>query len=81
MASRPSLGGPAKAWATSSQLFANNIVSFLRHLAPSGELVIDRDDEITAATLVSIDGELVHPEVAARLDQQNGERNQTGASR
>jgi NAD(P) transhydrogenase subunit alpha len=71
----------SRAPATSSQLFANNIVSFLRHLAPSGELVIDRDDEITAATLVSIDGELVHPEVAARLDQQNGERNQTGASR
>jgi NAD(P) transhydrogenase subunit alpha len=57
----------SRAPATSSQLFANNLASFLRHLAPEGELVIDREDEITAGTLVSIGGQLVHPEVRARL--------------
>jgi NAD(P) transhydrogenase subunit alpha len=61
--------------ATSSQLFAGNIVSFLRHLAPGGELVIDREDEITAGTLIGIGGELVHPDVVTRL---GGGRDRSG---
>lgn len=57
----------SRAPATSSRLFASNLVAFLRHLAPDGELLLDRDDEITGATLVAIDGDVVHPNVAERL--------------
>lgn len=57
----------SRAASTSSRLFANNIVRFLHHLAPEGELVIDRTDEITIATLVSADGEIVNEQVAKRL--------------
>lgn len=60
----------SRAASTSSRLFANNIVSFLRHLAPEGELVIDRTDEITTATLVACDGEIVNERVAQRLTNQ-----------
>jgi len=37
---------------TASRMYSTNLVTFLRHLTPEGQLVIDRDDEITAATLV-----------------------------
>ncbi len=46
-----------------SQMFAKNVTTFLLHLAPKGEFVLDRSDEITAGTLVTADGEVVHPQV------------------
>src|SRR5215208_889950 len=36
-----------------SQLYARNVASLLAHLAPNGELALDWDDEITAATCVT----------------------------
>ena len=51
-----------------SQMFSRNLVAVLRHLAPDGEIDLRTDDEILAAMLVSLDGEVVHPEVAAGLD-------------
>jgi NAD(P) transhydrogenase subunit alpha len=36
-----------------SQLYARNVSSLLQHLAPEGELVLDWDDEITAAACVT----------------------------
>ena len=51
-----------------SQMFSRNLVAVLRHLAPDGELDLRTDDEILAAMLVSLDGEVVNPEVAAALD-------------
>jgi NAD(P) transhydrogenase subunit alpha len=36
-----------------SQLFSRNVVALLRHLAPEGELRLDFDDEIVAATCVT----------------------------
>jgi len=50
-----------------SQMFSRNLVAFLRHLAPDGEVDIRTGDEIVAAMLVALDGEVVHPEVAAAL--------------
>lgn len=52
---------PSRAPVTASSLFAGNVTAFLRHLAPDGELVVDTDDEITAATLVATGGEVVPP--------------------
>lgn len=53
--------------ATSSQLFANNVLAFIRHLCPSGDLVIDPDDDITGATLVTTNGEITNPMIKERV--------------
>ncbi|MEM9656543.1 MAG: hypothetical protein AAGA65_31000 [Actinomycetota bacterium] len=58
----------SRAAATSSQMFSNNVISLLRHLAPDGELTLDPDDEITVGTVVGRDGAVVHPAVMAKLD-------------
>ncbi|MCY3618200.1 MAG: NAD(P) transhydrogenase subunit alpha [Acidimicrobiaceae bacterium] len=50
-----------------SQMFSRNLVAVLRHLAPDGEMDLRTDDEILAAMLVSLNGEVVNPEVAAGL--------------
>ena len=50
-----------------SQMFSRNLVAFLRHLAPDGEVDL-RDDEILEAMLVTRDGAVVHPGVAEALD-------------
>ena len=36
-----------------SRLYARNVLALLEHLAPEGELVLDFDDEITAAACVT----------------------------
>ncbi len=46
-----------------SQMYAKNISTLLLHLVQEGALVIDTDDEITADTLVSRDGAVVHPRI------------------
>ena len=51
-----------------SQMFSRNLVAFLRHLAPDGEVDVRGDDEILEAMLVACDGAVVHPGVAAALD-------------
>ncbi len=58
---------PSKAAATSSQMFSNNVMSLLKHLAPDGEPVLDFDDEITAGTVVGHHGEVRHPRVRQAL--------------
>ncbi|QZA88029.1 NAD(P) transhydrogenase subunit alpha [Salinarchaeum sp. IM2453] len=47
---------PATIPHTASQLFSSNLVSFLKLLAEDGDLVIDTDDEIIDATLLTHDG-------------------------
>jgi len=46
-----------------SQLYAQNLSAFLLHLAQSGELSMDLEDEITRQTLVTRDGQVVHERV------------------
>jgi NAD(P) transhydrogenase subunit alpha len=68
---------PSRAAATSSLLFSNNVVAFIRHLVAadgdadgdggSPEIIWDFDDEITAGTVVGRDGEVVHAGVRAKL--------------
>ncbi len=50
-----------------SQMFSNNVTTFLKHLAPAGELKLDVEDEITRETLVTRDGAVVHPRVRDAL--------------
>ena len=54
-----------------SQMFANNVVSFLEHLVEDGAAKIDLDDEITAAMLISHDGDIVHPAVIQSLSSSS----------
>ena len=53
-----------------STAYARNIVALLSHLVRDGRVALDPADEITAAVLVTQDGEVVHPAVRALL---NGE--------
>ena len=55
-----------------SQMFSRNLVAFLCHLAPDGDVDIRADDEILATMLVARGGEVAHSEVAAALDGSAG---------
>ncbi|HTP34458.1 MAG TPA: Re/Si-specific NAD(P)(+) transhydrogenase subunit alpha [Candidatus Acidoferrales bacterium] len=46
-----------------SQLYARNIATLLSYLLKDGELKLDREDEIVRETLVTFNGEVVHPRV------------------
>lgn len=50
-----------------SQMYSNNIVAFLQHVFPRGELQFNLADEITAGTLVAHEGRVVHPAVQQAL--------------
>ena len=60
-----------------SQMFSRNLVAFLRHLAPDGEVDVRADDEILAAMLVARGGDVVHPGVAAALEPSAGKHEAT----
>jgi len=49
--------------ATSSQLFATNLLAFVEHLCSDGELVVDQSDDIVTSTLVTRHGEVVNPRI------------------
>jgi NAD(P) transhydrogenase subunit alpha len=46
-----------------SQMYAKNIATFLKYLVKEGRLNLDREDEIVRETLVTFEGEVVHPRV------------------
>lgn len=50
-----------------SQMYAKNVVTFLLHLAPKGELTIDTKDEIARDTLVTSGGDIVNGRVRELL--------------
>ena len=51
-----------------SQMYSKNLTTFLEHLLDEGKLVIDREDEITAGTLVSHEGEVVNEMILSRMN-------------
>jgi len=53
---------------TASRMMSNNICTLLDHLDNEGELVLDREDEITSAMLVTAGGDVVHPRVQEALE-------------
>jgi NAD(P) transhydrogenase subunit alpha len=46
-----------------SQMYAKNLSAFLLHLVKDGKLVLDRNDEITRETLLTLGGEVVNARV------------------
>ncbi len=55
-----------------SQMYAQNLVTFLQHLMKAGSLRIDFEDEITRGTLVTHQGEIVNQTVRALLGTDGG---------
>jgi len=53
-----------------SQMYAKNLSTFLLHMIDNGRMRLDLEDEITRSTLVSHDGEVVHPRVRELLPHQ-----------
>jgi NAD(P) transhydrogenase subunit alpha len=57
---------PSEIAVDASQLYARNLLAFLGLIVDKdGNLKIDRDDEIVKATLLTHDGAIVHPQLAA----------------
>ncbi len=54
---------PSRVSHTASQLYSNNMKSFLDLLLPDGELNIDLEDEIFDSTLLTHDGEVRNPHI------------------
>ncbi len=50
-----------------SQMYAKNVSTLLLHLVNDGTLTVDLEDDITQGTLVSRDGDVVHPRVRELL--------------
>jgi NAD(P) transhydrogenase subunit alpha len=50
-----------------SQMFAKNVATFLQHLVKDGQFLIDTSDQITRDTLITRDGNVVHPEIRKLL--------------
>lgn len=50
-----------------SQMYSKNIATFLLHVVNKGEITLDVEDEITRDTLLTRDGEIVHPQVRTLL--------------
>ena len=50
-----------------SQMFSRNVTAFLLLLVKEGRWAINRDDEIVQGTLVTSDGQVVHPKVRELL--------------
>ena len=62
-----SLNLPSAAPYHASQMYAKNIVTFLKHLLDDGQIKLDTEDEIVAETLVTQGGEVVHPRIRELL--------------
>lgn len=53
-----------------SQMLGNNVVNLFKHLCDDdAQLILDLDDEITAAMLVTQGGEVVHPRVIDAIEK------------
>jgi H+-translocating NAD(P) transhydrogenase subunit alpha len=51
-----------------STMFARNVATFLSHLAPKGELVLNLEDEVTSGPLVTHEGAVTHEGVRKALE-------------
>ena len=58
---------PAKVPYHASQMFAKNMATFVLHLIKGGQLNLDLDDPIVRQTLVTHDGQVVHPRIRELL--------------
>jgi NAD(P) transhydrogenase subunit alpha len=63
---------PSAAAYHASQMYAMNVVSFVKNFVKKGAIVIDPDDEIIRETLVARDGRIVNPRIAALAPKEEG---------
>ncbi len=59
----PGLDLPSEIPADASQMYAKNLTTFVKHLAPEGELVLDLEDEITSGAMLTHEGEITNERV------------------
>ncbi len=57
-----------------SQMYSKNLLTFLQHLIKDGELQFDMEDEITRESLLTRDGEVIHPRIREILGLETTER-------
>ena len=65
----PGTNLPSDIPANASQMYARNLITFVKHLAPEGELVLDLEDEITRGALLSHEGQVMNDRVKAKLEE------------
>jgi H+-translocating NAD(P) transhydrogenase subunit alpha len=58
---------PATMPGSSTQMLSKNIQTLVKHLVPSGELVLDFDDEITRGATITHGGKVIHEATAKAL--------------
>jgi NAD(P) transhydrogenase subunit alpha len=63
---------PSEIPTNASQMYSKNIVTFLKHLAPEGELALDFEDEITQGALLTHDGSIANEAARALAEGANG---------
>ena len=59
---------PSEIPANASQMYAKNLVTFLKHLAPEGALVFDMEDEITSGAMLTREGKITNEAVRTRAE-------------
>jgi NAD(P) transhydrogenase subunit alpha len=59
---------PATMPGSATQMFSKNIQTLVKHLVPSGELVLNFEDEITKGATITHDGKVVHEATAKALE-------------
>jgi NAD(P) transhydrogenase subunit alpha len=63
---------PSSMPTAASAMYARNVSALLQYLVKDGALAIDRDDELQAGVLITHDGHVVHPAVAALIPAETG---------
>ena len=73
---------PSRLAADASALYARNVLNFLQLMIDkeSNELAIDWDDDIIKGTLVTKDGEVVHPNLGAKAPEPAAEAEEKAES-
>jgi len=61
----PGINLPSQIPTNASQMYAKNLTTFLKHLAPEGELVVDLEDEITRGAMLTHQGAITNDRVKA----------------
>jgi NAD(P) transhydrogenase subunit alpha len=59
---------PSEIPANASQMYAKNLTTFMKHLVPEGELVLDLADEITSGAMLTHAGKITNEAVRARAE-------------
>ena len=64
----PGANLPSEIPANASQMYGKNLVTFIKHLAPEGELQFDLEDEITSGAMLTHDGQVTNDRVKTLLE-------------